>query len=52
MYLLALDASTKATGLAIFKDKELIGQSCITASSTDLYKRIHKMVDNILAIVE
>jgi len=25
MYLLALDASTKATGVAIFKDKELIG---------------------------
>lgn len=52
MYLLALDCSTKSTGIAIFKDKELIGQSCITASSTDLYKRIHKMVDNILAIVE
>lgn len=52
MYLLALDASTKATGVAIFKDKELLGSSVITASSTDLYKRIHKMVDNILAIVE
>lgn len=52
MYLLALDASTKATGVAIFKDKELMGYSCITASSTDLYKRIHKMVDNILTIVE
>lgn len=52
MYLLALDASTKATGVAIFKDKELIGQTCITASSNDLYKRIHKMVDNILALVE
>lgn len=51
MYLLALDASTKATGVAIFKDKELMGYSCITASSTDLYKRIHKMVDNILTIV-
>ena len=52
MYLLALDASTKATGIAIFKDKELIGQACITSSSTDLYKRIHKMVDNILAVVD
>ena len=47
MKLLALDCSTKATGLAIFKDKTLLGQSCITASSTDLYKRIHKMVDSI-----
>lgn len=52
MYLLALDASTKATGCAIFKDKELMASTVITASSTDLYKRIHKMVDNILAIVE
>ena len=52
MYLLALDASTKATGVAIFKDKELMGYSCITSSSTDLYKRIHKMVDNILTIIE
>ena len=52
MYLLALDCSTKSTGVAIFKDKELMGQSCITASSNDLYKRIHKMVDNILSLVE
>ena len=52
MYLLALDCSTKATGVAIFKDKELLATSCITASSNDLYKRIHKMVDHILAIVE
>lgn len=52
MYLLALDCSTKSTGVAIFKDKELMGQSCITALSNDLYKRIHKMVDNILSLVE
>lgn len=52
MYLLALDASTKATGVAIFKDQTLMASTVITASSNDLYKRIHKMVDNILAIVE
>lgn len=52
MYLLALDASTKATGYAIFKDKELLASGVITASSNDLYKRIHKMVDGILTIVE
>lgn len=52
MNILALDASTKATGLAIFKDKELLGQGCITASSTDLFKRIHKMVDNIDTLVQ
>ena len=52
MYLLALDCSTKSTGFAVFKNKELLVCNCITASSTDLYKRIHKMVDGILAIVE
>ena len=52
MFLLALDCSTKSTGVAIFKDKELMGSSCITASSNDLYKRIHKMVDTILSIVD
>lgn len=49
---LALDASTRSTGFAIFKDKELLVCNCITASSTDLYKRIHKMTDSILTIVE
>lgn len=52
MYLLALDASTKATGFAVFYDTELLVCNCITASSTDLYKRIHKMVDSIITIVE
>lgn len=51
MKLLALDASTKATGIAIFENKSLLGQACITASSTDLFKRIHKMVDTIDAII-
>lgn len=47
MKLLALDCSTKATGVAIFEQKQLLGSSVITASSTDLIKRIHKMVDTI-----
>lgn len=51
MNVLAIDASTKSTGVAIFKDKEFLGKGCITASSTDLFKRIHKMVDNINAII-
>lgn len=51
MKLLALDASTKATGCAIFGDKSLLGSSVITASSTDLIKRIHKMVDTIDELV-
>ena len=52
MYLLALDASTKATGFAVFKDKELLVCNCITSSSNDLYTRLHKMTDSILTIVE
>lgn len=52
MNILALDASTKSTGFAVFKDKQLLVCNCITASSTDLYKRIHKMVDSVLIIVE
>ena len=51
MKVLAIDASTKSTGIAIFKDKEFLGKGCITASSTDLFKRIHKMVDNIDEII-
>lgn len=47
MNILAIDASTKSSGIAIFKDKEFLGKGCITASSTDLFKRIHKMVDKI-----
>ena len=47
MFTLALDCSTKATGYAIFQDKTLIKSGCITASSTDLYARIHKMIDGI-----
>lgn len=54
MYIIALDCSTKSTGVAIFNSitKELLGKSCISASSTDLYKRIHKMTDAIVKIVE
>lgn len=47
MNILAIDASTKSTGIAIFKDKNFLGKGCITASSNDLFKRIHKMVDSI-----
>ena len=52
MKILAIDASTKSTGIALFNDKEFLGKACITASSTDLFKRIKKMVDTIDAIIE
>jgi Holliday junction resolvasome RuvABC endonuclease subunit len=51
MNILAIDASTKSTGIAIFKDKKFLGKGCITASSTDLFKRIHKMVDSINTLI-
>lgn len=52
MKILAIDASTKSSGIAIFEDKTLLGYSTIKASSADLITRIHKMVDTIDALVE
>ena len=47
MTILSLDSSTKSTGFAVFKNGQLVDYGCITASSTDLFKRIHKMVEEI-----
>lgn len=44
MKILALDASTKSTGVALFEDEKLIDMDCFTASSTDLIKRIQKII--------
>lgn len=52
MKLLAIDASTKATGIAVFNDSELIHYECITSSSQDLIKRIHVMVDAIDTLID
>lgn len=51
MKVLALDCSTKSTGIAIFNGKEFLAKGCITASSNDLFKRIHKMVDSIDEVI-
>lgn len=51
MKILAIDASTRSTGFAIFKDKELKEYGCITASSTDLVKRINKMIKELNEIL-
>ena len=51
MNILSLDASTRSTGFAIFKDKELKEYGCITASSTDLVKRINKMITELNEIL-
>lgn len=45
--LLALDASTKSTGYAIFDKQQLIESGCITSASTDVIKRIFIMRENI-----
>lgn len=52
MNILSLDCSTKSTGYAVFEEKSLKDYGCITSSSTDLFKRIHKMVDEIKVLIE
>ena len=51
MNILGIDASTKSTGWAVYKDSKLDAYGCITASSTDLFKRIHKMIDELSQII-
>lgn len=47
MKTLAIDGSSKSTGIAIFEQNKLIHYECITASYTERYKRIDKMVKRI-----
>ena len=47
MRVLAIDASTKSTGVALFEDTKLIKYACLTASSTDLIKRIQKIIQQL-----
>ena len=47
MKILALDASTKSTGVALFNETNLIEYKCITAYSKDLIKRITKITQEI-----
>lgn len=51
MQLLSLDLSTKSSGWAVFEDGKLLDYGCITASSTDLINRIHKMTNEINSLV-
>ena len=51
MIILSIDASTKSTGYAVFKDTKLVTFGCLTASSTDLIKRIHIITDGIKEIL-
>lgn len=47
VYTIAIDASTKSTGVAIFKDTQLIEYKLITQSSKSVLTRIKKMTDAI-----
>ena len=47
MRTLAIDASTKSTGIAIFDNKDLLHYDCITASSKDVLTRIKYMTDSL-----
>ena len=51
MITLALDASTKSTGYSVFDGKELKESGCITATSTNLFRRIDKMIEGIESIL-
>ena len=47
MKVIAIDASTKSTGVAFFDGKELVDYVCITAGSSNLIKRIQKIVGEL-----
>ena len=47
MKVLAIDASTKSTGVALFEDTKLIKYTCLTASSNDVIKRIQKIIQEL-----
>ena len=51
MNILALDASTKNTGFAIYKHNKLQKYDCIPATSNDLFNRISVMVEGIKSIL-
>ena len=40
---LAIDASSKSTGIAIFTDSTLVYYECLKETSDDTYKRIENM---------
>lgn len=47
MTIMSIDASTKSTGLAVFENNNLVHYELITASSTNLIKRIRKIIEGI-----
>lgn len=52
MNIIALDASTKSTGVAIYKHNKLVYHDCITATSNDLFNRIKVMMNAINKLLQ
>lgn len=52
MITMAIDASTRSTGVAIFDGQKLIHTECITASSTNVCNRIRKIVKELMILVD
>lgn len=50
IYTIAIDASTKSSGVAIFKNQQLIQYECIIQSSKDVLFRIKNMTSAIESI--
>lgn len=51
MNLIAIDGSTKSSGIAIYKHNKLVETKCITSTSSDLFTRIKVMLDGIREIL-
>ncbi len=52
MKVLAIDASTKSTGVALFDDTKLIKYTCLTASSNDVINRIQKIIKELKIFID
>ena len=50
MNLMAIDPSTKSTGVAIFKDEKLVHYECISESDNNVLTRIDKITDKLCSL--
>lgn len=51
MNIIAIDASTKSSGVAVYRHNKLQKYECLTASSPDLFRRIEVMVDKVREVI-
>ena len=50
MIVLAIDASTKSTGIAVFNNKDLVYYNCINSNNSNTFSRIKYMMQQIQQI--